>query len=41
MKMGEHSVVFKGQDEVIFKHFIFAKKMWTHKGKYWLVTKDE
>ena len=35
--MGERLVICLGQDEKIFKQNIFAKKMWTHKGKCRLV----
>ena len=41
MKLGESPVICLGQDEAVFKGCIFTKKMWTHKGKYRLVPKDE
>ena len=40
MKLGESPVICLGQYDEIFKHYIFAKKMWTHRGKFWLVPKD-
>ena len=41
MKLAERPVICLGQDESIFKQYIFTKNMWYHKGKFRLVTKDE
>ena len=41
MKLGECPVVCLGKEQTIFKQYIFAKKMWTNKGKCRLVPKDE
>ena len=41
MELGERPVICLGQYEAILKQYIFTKKMWTHKGKCWLVKKDE
>ena len=41
MKLRELPVICLGQDEAIFKHYIFTKKIFTHKGKCRLVPKDE
>ena len=37
MKLVEHSVISLGQYKSIFKHYLFTKKMWTHKGKLRIV----
>ena len=41
MKLGERPVVCSGQYDTIFKQYIFAKKMRTHKVKCWIVPKYE
>ena len=41
MKLGEPQVIILGQDEEIFKHYLFFNNMWTHKGKHRLVPKYE
>ena len=41
MKLGERPVIYLGHDEAIFKQYIFTKKVWTHKGKFRIVPKDE
>ena len=41
MKLGERPVIFLGQDEAIFKQYIFTKNMWNHKGIFWIVPKDQ
>ena len=41
IKLVERPVFCLGQDEAIFKHYIFAKNMCTHKGKLRFVPKDE
>ena len=40
MNLEEFLVICLGQDEVILKHYIFIKNMWTHKGKFWIFPKD-
>ena len=39
MNMGGRPVICLGQYGAIFKQYIFTKKMWTHRGKCWLVPK--
>ena len=39
MNLGERPVICLGQDEAIFKHYIFTKNMLTHKGNCRLVPK--
>ena len=41
MNLGERPVICLGQYEAIFKKYIFTKKMWTHKGKCFPVTKEK
>ena len=41
MNLVEFQVIFLGQYEEIFKNYIFTKKLWTYKGKWWVVLKDE
>ena len=41
MKLGERPVIFFVQDEAIFKQNILTKKIWAHKVKFWIITKDE
>ena len=41
MKLLERAVMFLDQDEAIFKQYILTKKIWTYKGKFGLVPKDE
>ena len=41
MNLVERPVISLGQYEAVFKHYIFIKKMWTHKGKCQIVPKEE
>ena len=41
MKLGERSIFCLGKYGEIFKKCNFTKKMWTHKGKCWIVPKDK
>ena len=41
MKLVERPVICLGKHGEIFKNYIFTKKMWTHKGKCWIVPKDK
>ena len=41
IKLVERPVVCLGKYGEIFKQYIFIKKMWTHKGKCWIVPKDK
>ena len=41
MKLGERPVICLGQVEAIVKQYISTKKIWTQKGKCWIVPKDE
>ena len=41
MYLVEFPFICLGQDETIFKQYIFTKNMWTCKGICWLVPKDE
>ena len=41
MKLGDKPVICLGQDEAILKQYIFTNKLWTYKGKCWLVPKGE
>ena len=40
INLGELPVICLGQDEAIFKHYIFTKNMWNHKVKYQIVPND-
>ena len=41
MNLGERPISCLDQNEVIFKHCIFTKKMWNHKGKFCIVLNYE
>ena len=41
MNLEGRPVIFLGQEEGIFKHYIFTKKMWNNKGKFRISPKDD
>ena len=41
MNLAERTFIYLGKYEAIFKQYISTKKLWTYKGKCWIVPKEE